>query len=196
MSNPNFSFSKVKRVQCKASILIEGLSGTGKSGLALILAKALSPSGWNGVYDIDTENGSIKLYEGTDCSSGGLFENFNIADFTPDIGYKPTNYKAFQEAAIEAGAETVINDSISHAWSYKGGVLDIIAEKKKNNTRYQKDSYAAWGDDEVVAEKQQLMELLRSSKCHMISTVRVKEKWNMTKMKMARQFLSHWVSRR
>lgn len=42
MSNPMFSFSTVKRSQCKASILIEGLSGRGKSGLALVLANALA----------------------------------------------------------------------------------------------------------------------------------------------------------
>lgn len=176
MSNPTFSFSVVKRTQCKASILIEGLSGKGKSGLALVLAKALAPSGWDGVYDIDTENGSIKLYDGIDCSSGGVFENFHVAEFTPEIGFKPTNYIAFRNAAIEAGAEVLIQDSISHAWSYSGGILDMVAEKKKSSARYQKDSYAAWGDEEIVKEKQLLMEMFRDTRCHVISTVRVKEK--------------------
>lgn len=176
MSNPIFSFEKVKRSQCKASILIEGLSGRGKSGLALILAKALADNDWDGVYAIDTENKSLNLYEGINCSIGGKFENFHVANFTPEIGFKPTNYIAFREAAIEAGAKCLIQDSISHAWAYSGGILDMIAEKKKSNVRYQKDSYAAWGDEEVVKEKQLLLEMLRDHRCHIISTVRVKEK--------------------
>ena len=35
-------FRKVERQKVKASIMIEGLQGTGKSGLALAIAKVLS----------------------------------------------------------------------------------------------------------------------------------------------------------
>lgn len=175
MSSPIFKFETVTRQQCKASILIEGLSGRGKSGLALVLARALA-SDWDKVYAIDTENKSLKLYDGLPCSSGGKFEGFKVGDFTPEIGFKPTNYVAFREAAIEAGAEVLIQDSITHAWSYSGGILDMVANLKKSNARYQKDSYAAWGDDTIVKEKQLLNEMFRDHRCHVISTVRVKEK--------------------
>lgn len=175
-SNPVYSFSTVKRAQCKASILIEGLSGRGKSGLALILAYALTKNNWEKVFALDTENNSLKLFDGIACSSGGTFKDFQVADFSPDLGYAPSHYLAFREAAIRAGAEVLIQDSITHCWSYKGGVLDILAEKKKSNTRYQKDSYAAWGDEEVVKEKNLLYQLFRDTRCHIISTVRVKEK--------------------
>lgn len=175
MSNPVFQFQKVKRQQCKASIVIEGLSGRGKSGLALILARALA-SDWDKVFAIDTENGSLKLYDGLPGSNGEAFRDFNVAEFTPDIGYKPSNYQAFREAAIEAGAEVLIQDSFTHAWSYSGGILDMVAELKKNNARYQKDAYAAWGDDTIIKEKQLLSELFRDHRCHIISTLRVKEK--------------------
>lgn len=173
--NPVFKFDTVKREQCKASILIEGLSGTGKSGLALILGRALADD-WSKVFAIDTENESLKLFEGLKCTSGGNFENFQVGHFTPDIGFKPTNYEAFKEAAIEAGAQVVIQDSVSHAWSYKGGILDMVSDLKKTNARYQRDSYAVWGDDTIVAEKQKLYELFRDHRVHIISTVRVKEK--------------------
>lgn len=176
MSNPIFQFSTVKREQCKASILIEGLSGRGKSGLALILGKALADDQWEKVFAIDTENKSLNLYEGIKCSSGGVFENFKVANFTPDIKYKPSNYKAFRDAAIEAGAEVIIQDSISHAWSYEGGILDMVSDLKKTNQRYQRDSYAAWGDETIVSEKMLLQQLFRDPHAHIISTVRVKEK--------------------
>lgn len=175
MGNPIFSFKKVTRAKCKASILIEGLSGKGKSGLALVLARALA-SDWDKVYAIDTENGSLKLFDGIDCSSGDTFHDFNVGNFTPEIGFKPTNYVAFREAAIDGGAEVLIQDSITHAWSYSGGILDMIAELKKTNQRYQKDSYAAWGDETIVKEKQLLNQMFRDHRCHVISTVRVKEK--------------------
>ena len=174
--NPLFQFEDAKREQCKASILIEGLTGKGKSGLALLLGHALAGGDWSKVFDIDTENSSLKLFAGLPSTNGVNFEGFKIGNFTPDLLYKPSHYMMFREGAIQAGAEVVINDSISHAWMYKGGLLDQINALKKSNARYDRDSYAAWGDPEIVAEKQILFQLLRDHRCHVISTVRVKEK--------------------
>lgn len=175
-NNPMFNFSTVSREQSKASILIEGLSGKGKSGLALLLGYYLAGEKWEDVFDIDTENNSIQLFADIPSSAGIKFENFKVGNFTPDLKYKPSHYGAFKEAAINEGAKVIINDSISHAWSYEGGILDRISELKKTNARYQRDSYAAWGDDEIVSEKQKLYQLFRDHRCHIISTVRVKEK--------------------
>lgn len=52
----------------------------------------------------------------------------------------------------------------------------MVSDLKKTSARYQKDSYAVWGDDTIVAEKQKLYELFRDHRVHIISTVRVKEK--------------------
>ena len=174
--NPLFQFEEATREQSKASILIEGLSGKGKSGLALLLGYYLAGKDFSKVFDIDTENNSVNLFVGIDSSGGMKFQGFKHGKFTPDMKYKPSHYEEFKEYAISQGAKVVINDSISHAWSYEGGILDMLAELKKTNKRYQSDSYAAWGDDEIVQEKQKLMQLFRDSRCHMIATVRVKEK--------------------
>lgn len=174
--NPLFQFQEATREQSKASILIEGLSGKGKSGLALLLGYYLAGEDWTKVFDIDTENNSVNLFAGINSSAGVPFGQFKHGNFTPDMKYKPTNYLEFKEAALAAGADVVINDSISHAWSYEGGILDRIAELKKQNKRYEKDSYAVWGDDEIMDEKQKLFQLFRDHRCHMIATVRVKEK--------------------
>ena len=56
-------FRKATRQKLKASIMIEGLQGSGKSGLALILAKALTED-WDKIYAIDTENRSLDLFQG------------------------------------------------------------------------------------------------------------------------------------
>lgn len=174
--NPLFQFEEATREQSKASILIEGLSGKGKSGLALMLGYYLAGKDWSKVFDIDTENNSVNLFTGIKCSAGGTFEGFKHGKFTPDLKYKPSHYQEFKEAALAAGAKVVINDSISHAWTYEGGILDMVNELKQTNQRYQRDSYAAWGDDEIVKEKQKLYQLFRDFRCHIISTVRVKEK--------------------
>lgn len=171
--NPVFNFRKAERKQCKASILIEGLTGSGKSGLALILGQALAGD-FEKVFAIDTENNSLPLFSGINSSSGGKFENFQIGNLTPELGYKPSHYLMFREEAVKAGASVVILDSISHAWQYKGGILDILSEVKATSNN--RNEYAAWGDPRVVKEKGLLFELLRDNRVHCISTVRVKEK--------------------
>ena len=175
MTDVRFQFQEVTREKAKASIQIQGLSGRGKSGLALLIAHALAGD-WKKVFAVDTENKSMSLYTGLKSPDGKSYEKFNIGFLTPDIGYKPTNYSAFRETAIEAGAKAVIFDSISHAWQYKGGVLDLVAQAKERDKRYAKDQYAAWGEAEVVKEKNELLNLIRDSRVHMITTVRVKEK--------------------
>lgn len=178
-TNPNFVFEDATRKKSKASIMIEGLSGTGKSGLALILARTLSGD-WNGVFDIDTENRSIQLFTGIMSTLGEPFCNgndkFHIGNLTADVGYKPSNYLAFRAAAKTSGAKAVIEDSISHAWQYKGGVLDLVnkAQAKQNNKT---DKYGAWRDPEVQQEKLDLLELIRDPDVHVITTVRVKEEF-------------------
>lgn len=116
------------------------------------------------------------MFDGIESSSGGTFGGFKHGDFRADFGFKPSNYAAFREEAVRNGAQVLIQDSITHAWSYSGGILDMVSDLKKTSQRYQKDSYAAWGDDLIVKEKQLLYELFRDSRCHVISTVRVKEK--------------------
>lgn len=174
-------FEDAKRVQCKASIEFEGLSGTGKSGAAMLTAKILAGGNWKEVFALDTENRSLRLLVGTPCSDGSKYGSFKVAELTPDIGYAPSNYLAIREAAIQAGAKVFVQDSISHAWQYKGGVLDKVSElKASGNTRYAKDAYAAWGNEEIVAEKNKLLEMIRDERVHVISTVRVKEKMEYT----------------
>lgn len=175
MSNPMFNFEEAKREKCKASIMIEGLTGQGKSGLALCLAYGLTKD-YKKVFVVDTENKSANLFVDLPSSTGEKFKGFKVCQLTSDIGFKPSNYLACMQSAINAGAEVVIEDSISHAWSYKGGVLDLLNVAKANNSRYAKDSYAAWSDETVAKEKNELLDMLRNDKVHVITTVRVKEK--------------------
>ena len=169
------TFRKVSRKQVKASIMIEGLQGSGKSGLALCLAMALASSP-DKVYAIDTENQSLDLFDGIKAHTGELFKDFNKVDLTSDDGFKPSNYAKLRKAAIDAGAEVVIMDSITHMWNRKGGMLDLVTKASRNGNG--KD-FNAWGTDENVMEKELIFDLVRSSKAHIITTVRDKEKFSM-----------------
>ncbi len=173
--NPQIKVTLSTREKCKASIVIEGLSGRGKSGMALAIAKALSGD-WDKVGVIDTEKKAINLYTGVTLHTGDVVPPIKKIELTNDIGYCPSNYLAGQEALAQAGCEVIVKDSITHAWSYSGGVLDLVSQAKTSNARYAKDQYAAWSEPTVVKEKNELMSLLRDEQLHCICTVRCKEK--------------------
>jgi hypothetical protein len=167
-------FRKVERQKVKASIMIEGLQGSGKSGLALAIARVLA-SDWNKIYAIDTENQSLDLFDGIKLNTGIKVSNFNKVDLTPEDGFAPSNYMTLREEAIADGAEVVIMDSISHMWNRKGGLLDKVTEAQAAGL----DQYRSWGTDENRKEKELIFDLVRSHKAHIISTVRSKEKFGL-----------------
>lgn len=180
MANSNLSgvlnFRDATRQQAKASILIEGLSGRGKSGLALLLGYALAGKDWSKVFAIDTENKSLDLFEGINMSTGTKCDPFKKIDLLPTHGYAPSNYLLCKENAITAGGEVIINDSITHMWQQEGGVLDMVSQVQlKDSKRY--NNYTAWGAPEVKEEKQAIYSVVRDARIHVISTVRVKEKF-------------------
>lgn len=183
------AFEKLTRTQCKASIMLEGLTGSGKSGAAIMIAYALvggfnpaisdedKQALWDKIYAIDTENGSLRLFDGIPASWGGTYSAINGQQLGAVDGYNPSNYLAIRKAAVDQGASVVIEDSITHMWTAKGGVLDIVNEVKRKNPKI--DNYRVWGTTEVSSEKQRLDDTVRSADCHVITTVRVKEKFDM-----------------
>ena len=165
-------FTKATRKQAKASVLIEGLQGRGKSGLALSMAKVLADNDWDSVYAVDAENKSLSLFVDNTLHTGDKVGPFNVLELSNETGYKPSTYAAARDFAIENHGKVIINDSTTHMWQYKGGVLDMVNEAKKTN----KDKYAVWGEPQIAAEKQVIMDLMRSPYIHVINTVRMKEK--------------------
>lgn len=172
-------FRTAQRLQCKASIQLQGLSGKGKSGAALAIADALAQHDWPSIYCIDTENRSLDLYAGLLLHTGEHVGPFNVVDLTAEDGFRPSDYASLRELAIANGAKVVIMDSISHMWQYKGGVLDMVSTITAKLPSGNK--YVAWGDKDVVAEKNKIFDLIRSRFVHTITTVRVKEKMEITK---------------
>lgn len=179
-------YELTERVACKAAIMIQGLTGDGKSGLALMLGFGLAGGFkpditvaeqkeiWKEVFAIDTENKSLNLFIGLMGSWGTPYQKFYSFQLTEDIGYRPSNYILLRDEAIKHKAKVNISDSITHMWNAKGGVLDMVSEYKRNNPRA--DNYTTWGQQDISEEKQRIVTTMRHKDIHCIVTVRVKEK--------------------
>ena len=169
-------FREATRAQAKACILIEGPSGHGKSGLAMMIAAALSEWDWTKVAATDTENRSLDLFDGVGTNvSGQDFKGFKKVDLLESHGYRPTHYLACMERAIQDGALAYINDSSSHMWNQKGGMLQLVQDIM-NDSGGKLNKWTAWGHPTAVLEKNTITKVIRSSEIHVISTARVKEK--------------------
>lgn len=149
---------KATRRKAKLRLALFGPSGSGKTMSAIKLAAGIG--GKIGV--IDTENGSADLYA-------------EIADYdviTLEKPYSVTKYREAISAFEQAGYATIIVDSLTHAWSGAGGLLDKqgqMAAKPGAN------SYTAWR--EITPEHNSLVEALLASPCHIIATMRVKTEY-------------------
>ena len=171
MSAP-IQFKKASRKQAKASIAIQGLSGTGKSGTALLLGYYLAKKDWSKVAAVDSENKSLSLYVDNILHNGLRVEPFLVGELSPDTGFKPSVFQQYRNKAIEMGCLSYIEDSMSHMWQYKGGVLDMVSQAEAST----KNKYTVWGLPDIVLEKNIILDLIRSQYIHTINTWRVKEK--------------------
>lgn len=171
------SVYEAERVQQKASIMIEGLQGSGKSGLALLIAHALADDDWSKVFATDTENKSLNLFVGLTMSDGAKCVPFKKVDLLPIHGYAPSNFVALREQAIKLGSKVVVQDSISHAWIGTDGVLEQVNTLEAANSKLNK--FNAWGQPKIMDEKNLLTTMIRDDRIHVISTVRLKEKFVM-----------------
>ena len=169
---------KATRTKVKAAIGIDGLSGTGKTGLALLLAKYLADKQWDKIYDIDTENNSFSLYVGEKLNDGEIVPDDKIwhAQLNKSTGYSPFNYEYYADEAFEKGCLVRIQDSYTHMWQREGGVLDSVNKIQAEGNRKYNDSYRAWGHPDIVDAKNLIFDLIRDNRMHVISTIRIKDK--------------------
>lgn len=113
------SFRPANRSQATPLIGLYGLSGTGKTYSALLLARGFAgPEGK--VAFIDTERGRGDLY--ADDIPGG----YDI--LTLEEPFSTQRYIDAINAAGAGGYDIAIVDSISHEWEGDGGILDLATE--------------------------------------------------------------------
>jgi hypothetical protein len=151
---------RATRKQVKLRLGLSGASGFGKTYSALLLAYGMT-NDWSKIAVIDTENESASLY-----SNLGDYNTIPLtAPFTPE------RYIEALKMCEDAGMEAIIIDSITHEWNGKGGCLDI---QNALGGKYQD-----WA--KVTPRHQAFIDAILQSKCHVLTSVRRKQDYDMTK---------------
>ncbi len=159
------AFKKAERKQVKLKIGISAPSGAGKTYSALLVAHGIEPD-WEKIAVIDTENGSAELYS----NLGGYAVQTIAPPFTPD-----KYMTCIKEAEME-GFTVLIIDSLSHAWSGEGGLLDM--QDKATKARKSGNSYTAWR--EITPLYTKLVDTILQSDLDIIVTTRAKSEYVVT----------------
>lgn len=147
-------FHKAERKKGKLRLGLAGPAGSGKTYSALLIAFGLGGR----VAMIDTERGSGDLYDHL-----GAYDVCSI-----EAPFEPRKYVEAIHTAEDLGYETIIIDSLSHAWVGQGGLLDVhghIADKTGN-------SWSAWR--QVTPKHNELVDAMLQSRCHVIAAMRSK----------------------
>ena len=154
-------FKPAQRKRAKLRLAIAGTSGSGKSYSALLIASGMTT--WNKIAVIDSENGSAELYA-------------HLGDYsvlTLGAPYTPEKYIEAIKTAERQGFEVIIIDSLSHAWTGEGGILD--QQGKAADSKYKGNSWAAWR--ECTPKHNALVDAILKSSCHVIATMRSKTEY-------------------
>ena len=147
--------------QVKIKLGLSAVSGGGKTYSALLIAFGLCDD-WSKIAVIDTENDSASLY-----SDLGQYNVLPLAS-----PYSPERYIEAIKACEAAGMEVIIIDSITHEWDGKGGIIDISNSMTGN-------SFTNWA--KLTPRHQGFIDAILQSKCHVITTVRRKQDYEMSK---------------
>lgn len=158
-------FRKAERKQAKLKIGLSAPSGAGKTYSSLLIAYGICGD-WSKIAVIDTENGSAELYSN--------LGDYSVCSITPP--FTPKKYIAAIHEAVEAGFKVLIIDSLSHAWSGEGGLLDM--QDKAVKASRSGNSYTAWR--EVTPEHNRLVDAILQSDIDVIITTRAKADYVIT----------------
>lgn len=153
-------FRKAIKEEAKLRLAFIGPSGSGKTYSSLLIARGLV--GEQGrIALIDTEHGSASKY-------ADLFE-FDSLNLDQ---HSPAKYREAIQSAAKAGYDVLIIDSLSHAWTGRGGALEMKDEAARRN---RENSFAAWRD--ITPEHNKLIDAIIGAELHVIATMRSKTEW-------------------
>jgi hypothetical protein len=155
-------FKKATKHESKLRLALDGPSGSGKTYTALNIAQHFGGK----IALIDTERGSASKY-------ADLFD-FDVLELKT---FHPNKYVEAIRAAEDAGYAVLIIDSLSHAWTGKGGALELVDEAARKSDS--KNSFVAWR--EVTPLHNALVDAMLGSNLHLIVTMRTKTAYSQEK---------------
>lgn len=152
-------FKRAQRTAVKLKALVIGPSGGGKTLGALTMATGMAPGK---VAVIDSENERASYY-----ADAVTFDAMSLER------HRPADYEKAIDAAVEAGYEVVVIDSLSHAW------LDLLGRKEqydKDNPR--SNQWTNWRT--FGGEWDALIRHILEAPIHVIATARSKQAYEQT----------------
>ena len=159
----SFEFKKAQVSNRKLRLAILGPAGSGKTYTSLLLAKGIGQP----IALIDTEHGSAEMYAGE-----FEFSTLKLKDFHPN------NYIEAIASAVKGGFKTIVVDSLSHAWTGKGGALELVDAE---TSRGKGNSFTAWRN--VTPLHNRLIDSIVGAGAHIICTMRTKTDYVMDRDK-------------
>lgn len=123
---------------------------------------------WEKICLIDTENESGSLYVGKQVGSTNVGEYLIINLEAP---YSAARYLEAIDLAEQTGVEYLVIDSLSHAWTGEGGLLDVQGNVAKRSG----NSYTAWR--EVTPLHNRLVDRILQCAMHVAVTLRTKTEY-------------------
>lgn len=156
----NNPFKQATRENLRLRLAVVGPSGSGKTWTALGLAQQLGQR----VAVIDSESGSASRYADT--------FDFDVLELQSG---DPRRYVEAIQAAVSAGYDVVVIDSLTHAWSGEDGVLDQV--DREASQRRGGNSWAGWAKGTPL--HRQLLRAILSAQIHVIATMRSKAVWRL-----------------
>lgn len=153
---------KATRQKAKIKLGLSSVSGGGKTYSGILIGKGLAKGDLSKLAIIDTENNSADLY--------AHLGDYNVLPLQPP--YSPESYIRAIAECESAGMEVIMIDSITPEWEGKGGCLEIHSSMTGN-------SYTNWSS--VTPRHQAFIQAILQSKCHVITTVRRKQDYEMNK---------------
>ena len=165
VNNFQFTVRKATKQRKKARIAVVGPAGSGKTKTSLMLAKALG--GKTAV--LDSEAGTSNIY-------ANEFD-FDVVDLTEEADgintFNPERYVAAIHFLEDNGYANIIIDSMTHAWSGEGGILEIV--DKAAQTKFSGNSYYAWASGTPLHRN--FIDAIQQSKANIIATMRTKTEY-------------------
>lgn len=169
---------KAEREGARLVIGLAGISGSGKTLSALMLAYGLANGDGTKVGFLDTENRRGSLYASDDTydkiqASLGMESRpdaFWIGDLEPP--FSPQRYIDAMREFEKAGVEVLVIDSMSHEWEGTGGCEEIATLANPAKPQWNR----------AKAEHKRFMNALLQSNMHVICCIRAREKVKLIKV--------------
>ncbi len=172
---------KASRKKARLRLGLSAPSGAGKTLGSLLLAygiirdehpNATEEEVWDKIGIIDTEEGSGELYVGVTKYGVTIGEYRYVRLSAP---FTAAKYLEAQRALEAAKTEFIIHDSLTHAWSGSGGLLE--KQGKLTDADPKKNSYTAWRH--ITPEHNALVDAILQSPAHIAATMRSKVEYAM-----------------